>query len=675
METIFIKRPDGRLNEALYDSQTATYTVQGIIDDPRLVTVAQYPELTVLGKGDWAGSGHTTTIDDVYNQLILTCDIDEVDDVVDSPLSEDDMYSPFRNRQLYAQENCAWGSGTDSVRCWKQLLNNNGKTGYNFGEVYNHYIQVYKSRTWEFSGDKFISDFGENQSNVLFEARKRSNLFTGFLCSFGHDEPASVKDNSMKSKLNMDNYLVISVNGFTNRNSTNSYKSDEEDDPGKIYPSEEEVRDADIPIAKYVGNRAGGYISPTDDESTNFFIISGKMFLDSSWRRNSRPRSYSGAQEYDYARTVEFLDRPFDMSFWTDIIGQTVHLDNSKNGDGCYYTVKFFEAASPEDDPVPVTQKDRLGVMPRNSGWDKPEMGDLTYGWSANGEEVDRIRKLPLIQCTLKVGDKYCCEVYNEDGESSYEWHTIDDPSMPYDEYNGERQPRNHIYIGFDPAIDDQFIGAKEWSLTNTVRPEYNIDEEGICIPVKASDRLSGDISFTIDAMCHLTWDHITRRHPSFWRHTAWYHNIKYVLAHIQTVFIKDFGIKIVSDQGGMTGSDQDKDLVYMTDEVSPDKYINKLDDIEFRISTALTTQECREKGIKQAVRKCNPYVGDEPLRSLYNTVTGNEAKAEELYLDDWWREFTEPKILFDAELRHTAETDWISQYRCPSLGAKDFLI
>lgn len=70
-----------------------------------------------------------------------------------------------------------------------------------------------------------------------------------------------------------------------------------------------------------------------------------------------------------------------------------------------------------------------------------------------------------------------------------------------------------------------------------------------------------------------------------------------------------------------------------------------------------------------------NPYIGKEPLRSVYNVLTGDEGKPEELYISDYWPEYNTPKILLDTELRGNDETDWISQYRMPSLENKIFMI
>lgn len=47
-----------------------------------------------------------------------------------------------------------------------------------------------------------------------------------------------------------------------------------------------------------------------------------------------------------------------------------------------------------------------------------------------------------------------------------------------------------------------------------------NLDAKGTAIPIKKSDALSGAVVFRILGPVNLTWNDITRRHPSFWRHT-----------------------------------------------------------------------------------------------------------------------------------------------------------
>lgn len=628
-----------------------------------------------MSKEDYAGSSHTISIEDVYNQLLLTCELEELEDVVSSPTDDDTIYSPFVSRQKYATEYCSFGEGTDAYNGWCDMLKT-GTTTYEGAEIYNHYVQVFKSKAWTFNGDKYIDDNGNNQTNVLEQAKK--GTCTCFLASFGHDKPKNAQDNSITSKIDMTNYLVIAINGHTMATDSEDYEDDESDDPANIYPKEGDLRAAGTPLATYTANQAGGYMSPTDPNTTNYLIISGKIFCE-CWKRRCSQRMMKPIDgdlpTYvdDYADNVRYCKEMFTMmpKYWH----QTVHLDNNKNGDGAYYSVKFYKAQNPKATPQPVTVHGQEMVYPRMSDWDKEEMGELRYSYSSIGDETDLIKKIPLIQCTLKIGDKYCCETYDENGDATFEWLTIDDPRMPVDTQGGESSKRNHIYIGYNPATDDWNVGAKEYDLANSVLPEYNLDDEGMAIPITAEDNLSGKVEFSIDGVCNLSWDHITRRHPTLFRSTKYYTNLKYMLAHISTIFIKDFKVTIGTDQAGINNIPEGRDLIYMTNEIEDEKYIQKKDDITFKLNTALTTEECQEKLVRQSVKMSNPYIGEEPLRTVYNSVTKLEAKPEELYLSDYYPEYTQPKVLMETEFFDKSDRDWLSLYEFNSLENKEFFI
>jgi hypothetical protein len=75
-----------------------------------------------------------------------------------------------------------------------------------------------------------------------------------------------------------------------------------------------------------------------------------------------------------------------------------------------------------------------------------------------------------------------------------------------------------------------------------------NLDAEGTAIPITKDDALSGAVIFRILGPVNLTWDNITRRHPTWFRHTKWYTNTKFVLAHLENIIIKNFECKIYSD-------------------------------------------------------------------------------------------------------------------------------
>ena len=61
-------------------------------------------------------------------------------------------------------------------------------------------------------------------------------------------------------------------------------------------------------------------------------------------------------------------------------------------------------------------------------------------------------------------------------------------------------------------------------------------------------------------------------------------------------------------------------------------------DDIEFKINTALTSEECKQKGIKQGIRISNPVYNGEAITKIASKVISDtsilEAKPEELYID-----------------------------------------
>ena len=119
MSKIIIQLASG-LFEANYDSATGDYTIIGRVQPGQdsHVTGRTYN----VSKADRAGADTNVTIDDVYNQLLLTCDLDELDTLVDSPTDDDAMYSPFTNKQLYCTEYVAWGDGDSALSGFRDMI-------------------------------------------------------------------------------------------------------------------------------------------------------------------------------------------------------------------------------------------------------------------------------------------------------------------------------------------------------------------------------------------------------------------------------------------------------------------------------------------------------------------------------------------------------------------------
>jgi hypothetical protein len=128
---------------------------------------------------------------------------------------------------------------------------------------------------------------------------------------------------------------------------------------------------------------------------------------------------------------------------------------------------------------------------------------------------------------------------------------------------------------------------------------------------------------------------------------------------------IKDFTVEIYSDNNLINNITGDNDLVYKTEELTD--YVEKKDDIEFVISTALTTEECVEKGITNKILRNNPYIGDAPLRNIHNKVTNFTGKAEEQYLNDYWPMYSTPHQKIETTIHMPQNASWTSMFRVPN--------
>ena len=519
-----------------------------------------------------------------------------------------------------------------------------GGTGYDGAYIVDHYVQLFKSNVWRFNGDEYIRSDHKGQLDFFKIAKQKSCL--AFLMEAGKTSGNSPKNNQQNSKIDMSRYLCITVNGNGNNEQNQEYPTSA-------------VIEAAAPIATYIGNINGGFFSPTDDATTNYLVISGKMAAVCQGMRNSgRLQVENGwdalTQVWAQVSGNWWMMLPI---FWHD----TLPLDNDKNGDGAYYACHFYDATYDTDEPVGRTSNEN-SLFPWNSEW--KDMARLKYTYSAYGEEIDKISKFPLLQVTLKIGEKYACEIVDSNGKSRYEWHTLDTAPVVY--YNGEKFRRNHIYIGADIAIDDYIIG-KEYDFANSVQPTWNIEAEGIAIPITKADGLSGKVSMTIDGPVNSRWEQICRIHPTFFRSTSWYSDSYDVLANISHIMLKDFKVEIYSDNAQINNIPGDKDLIYQTEELTD--YVEKKDDIEFKIATALTTAECEQKGIKNTVLKNNPYIGENPLRSITNTVTSFSGKPEEQYLNDYWPLYNEPKQIVETTVHMPTGGGWNSKFRVSSFN------
>ena len=594
--------------------------------------------VTEFSLSNVVGTDNTISIGEVYNQILLTCKTEGVDSLIESPLDEDALKSPFSNRQKYITEYSAVADDKKAANAF-YAMTHDLETTYEKGTITDWFMQVKNNPHWVFPEsltganliDKYCTE-GKNQQTV-------PNLMPLQPCaaivSLGKAETKTDhKDNAPVSKIDMENYFVVSVNGNGS------------DDQATAYPTEQSLMTA-APCAYYTGPAGGGVYTPPDADTTNYIVLSGKIVLNPVMAFTN---SYKELHNYEWG---------VDWLFFN-----TVPSRESK--DGRFYTQKYWKAAHPTDIPVWDTDTDR-GLVPFT------DTGEQLYEfkYSAIGDGTDRISKVAVLACMLIIGDKCVVETGTAGQTSDFEWRTYKAPAecADVDEYY-----QQSFTIGFDPKIGDKLIGT-EFSFQNNISYEMGIDAEGIAIPIKSDTRLSGPVKFIILGPVNTLWDEVTRRHKTWFRHTKWSSNSVPLLSHVSSIFLKSFEVKLYSDNG-LLNSEEDNDLIYMSD--TEETFVNRKDDIDFEINSALTKEERQRLGINDSVRLSVPLdtTTGTGLLSVYDHNKAAQAKPEQLYVDSYYTEYHRPRVLMVQKVDERAGvTGLFRHYRHPAMPDKLFYV
>lgn len=552
------------------------------------------------------------SVADVYNQVSIKCSLEDQDSVIESPMDSENLSSLYNGKQKFMTEYISEGEGVRANNAFFDMIHDRA-TSYDACKIVDWYLQAMYNTNWNFITPKgYITSLCELSNGVYVNQWKlpkylKDNQLIPCIFKMGSVKKQNdVTDNSPTSKIDMNTYLYISINGNGDDTETNHS------------PSDQTIKDRSGMI-EYIGNNSGGVFSPTDDITTNYLVFSGEMCL---MPIQKETEIFSILQKHDRG------------DYWH----RTVPSDN--NGDGRYYTRRWYTQEKPSDTPSSYLSN-ALSLHPWTT--DKANH-ELQYNYTANGDSTDMFKKLPILECELIIGNKRLVETNIDTyGNSTYQWVKIGEEPI----IDGEK--KTTFSLGIDPKIGDKIIGD-EFDIQNNISYTMNLDAKGTAIPIKKSDALSGAVVFRILGPVNLTWNDITRRHPSFWRHTKWYNNTKFVLSHIENIIIKNFECKIYSDQGGNENK-QDNDLIYMSNET--DRFINKKDDVEFKFITQLSSSECAKKGIKNTVNLNAVIETDSqtPLESIYNATTMETAKPEEHYINQYYLSYSRPKLIMETDL------------------------
>ena len=589
------------------------------------------------------------SIGETYNELLLTDNVTEVNDVIESPLDDDSLIAAG-NFQKYMTEYIAEGEGETAYHSMKAMTTGFGKTDWQDASQVDWFCWPKAVTNWKFYGiengsridmyEKYPAD-GTKQQDIL-----NKGLTAGIgacVCAFGKIERKNGGNtSSLVTSVSMDNYLIISTMGRSG------------------YPSEKDIL-ASCPVAEYTGNKSGGTFSPVDSDTINYIVISGKMVLNPVM---------NVTDIYDNMRIFG--------SWWNSY--KTVPSRNNK--DGRYYTRRYWDSEQWNQEPgysEANKKESSLSFYPyTGTGPQEHE-----YAYSAVGVATDTIKRVGLISCMLIIGDKCVVECNKGDknavGDTSRGEGDTDDFVWKKYKERSECESDDEYYaqsftIGIDPKLGDKIIGT-EFEIRKNAPYTKGITAEGTAIPIRMSDHVSGSVQFKILGPVNAEWNKVTRRHPSFWRHTTWYQDSHLLLQEINSIMLKEFKIEVVSDNGKIGAVSDEKDIVYKSD--TGESFVNRKDDLEFRFTTALTSKECKALGVNNAVKLSSPQneATKNALADIYDRNQNLTDKPEKLYVDAYWQEWHEPRVVMTQNVIEPKKgLSFASIFSVPVIGKRFYV-
>lgn len=624
-----------------------------------LLTSPDYPEL--IKRFHYSSSETNLSIADVYNKIQVNCSLDSTDDAIVSPFDEEITTQIYPKKYLYQTEILSPGKGLSQARDFLDYVQNGDKNVDDDFTVIDYYIQQISNPSWIlYGGHDVQKDFTVVHQDILKyvpynskgEPYKAYYIPSLFPERFGVTALYSIgciqkkkedidKDMSKISpnSLQMSSYIVISVNG-NGDDSENGHK-----------PTDQDLIDA-VPIAEYTGNISGGVYSPTDDNTTNYMIFSGKIMY--------VPRTWS---ELTYV-----WDRVKQFDNLINLVNFTVPY--FKDEGKTYRTNKFYTVDNPvsiQDDSVfdgsarDFTDQRRSPYLDLSfvNSQDKVKYFKYNYTRLEDGSasSIDNIKKLSVFECQLIIGDKTFVETVNSDGSSTYSWET-------YNPAFDKTENQQSFTLGIDPNIGDYILG-QDYEIENNITFDMNLgSNKGFAIPIKKSDNLKGNIVFKILGPYQLQWNDITRRHRTLFRRLKYTNHYKYILANCSSIVIKDFNCKLISDNSGLEVNNE-KDLIYVSTE---DKKFTNSYETDFDITSGLSSQECYEKQINNKIYMNYPVLSSgevitKIVNKNYQVNSGEnpvflQDKPEKFYIDQYFREYSKPRIIFQVPVREKLFTN-----------------
>lgn len=611
---------------------------------------------------DYAGSDTNFSMSEVYNQIAVTCETTPIETVIEDPFDEDDLKPVFPKISHFMREWVSEGKGEEDFNHFISLIHNNFYINEDYSNCWwrDWYCQFFYNNKWTLNnpiysdiktkGDDFISRNFEQWE--LLQRGKVINFMPSFV-AFGNSGKQNLQDDSPASELTMNKCLYITVNGdFDNSEEALDFTT------GQLQNR--------TPVATYNSGKAV-MLSPIDDTTTNYLVFSGDMVFIPIMQKTGRTHGngFAPINTTPYEKSnltfnsIYYLTReqlPEGHEPWQSYI-------QYKKCRVPYGSESFYQQQFLKEGEWDTSANYEEYCYPFISEYKGEEL-DYEHSTNPLNNGFDNVKKVPILECMLKVGDKYAVETFDNDGNSIFQWLTIDECPTYIDDYDNTTKVHNTFSLGFNPAVGDKIIG-KKWPIATNFDVATNIEAtKGTAIPIHASDNITGVLEFQIVGVINATWEQIVKRHATWFRHSTYHNDTKSILHNMHAIQIDGFEAKIYSDNAKLENNG-DNDLVYYSSEQTT--YLEKKDDITFKINTALTSLESHDLGVKNTVN-LSSVVDVETgafIDKVENTILGKTAKPEELYVESMWNEFNRPKIIINTTLHksNSAFTRYIFSY------------
>lgn len=640
-------------------------------------------------KDDYADDGTQLSMADVFNQIQVTDKVEKFEDVILSPFDDANLEN-ICMPQHYFRELYATGQGSRARDAFKTLLNGGVGTTYGDGDsgyTRDWWFNVKGSKYWKFTlngVDNYthipVDGSGNKYRQHEFAKWVDETPWASGIFAFGHgDEINNKNQQNIENITEFKDTIVINVAGNGQDENSPEYTVIYDPyngmpigtQPRVIYPSENDIKNSGMKI-EYVNANDGQY-SSSDSSIVNYLVFSGNIHLSIATGR-SGSLSFAGYENdaynihtryanegrsgYHYVDDTVFKRKQNTYQNIKDMVNNNMNwsgrcVGSDSNEDGRYYTDLFYTKNYPSDADVQAPTINMLTPHETNQGNISKrfnyDLSSKTSYYAQNGG-YDVIPYVDILACTLRIGNKYCVESVVL-GHKVFDWLT-EDELRAQNRYlqlaNGEVILDAFIYLAID-INDGEYLVGQTHPLYNNVSTDMGIDKQGIAIPLPANKHLSGELHFSIVGIVNNVWDNGVRRHSTWFRHTEYSQNYISIFPHVDKIFIEKFSCEFVSDNGKALVN-PDADIVYLSDETK--KYL-KRSEHDFIFNSGLSSSEAAAMGVapitsKSTVVKVNS--GD-ALINYTNNITNEFDKPERFYVDSYYREFCEPRLIVDTTL------------------------